>query len=54
MGWKDKAASNKKQQEETQKIFSSVTDGLKSIYKQKIRPLEVYYRYDNIINNIKK
>jgi len=44
MGWKE-SAHNKKHQEETQKIFSSVTDGLKSIYKQKIRPLEVYYSF---------
>lgn len=47
MSWKSKAANNKKQHDETQKIFSSVTDGLKTIYKTKIRPLEVYYRYFN-------
>lgn len=43
MGWKDN--TNRKQQEETQKIFTSVTDGLKTIYKQKIRPLEVHYSF---------
>jgi GTPase SAR1 family protein len=45
MGWRDKSTSNKKQYDETQKIFTSVTDGLKSIYKQKIRPLEVHYSF---------
>jgi len=45
VGWKDKASANRKHIEETEKIFTSVTDGLKGIYRQKIRPLEVYYNF---------
>lgn len=45
MGWKDRSKDKQRTHEETQKIFTSVTDGLKTIYKNKIRPLEVYYSF---------
>eukprot|EP01111_Echinosteliopsis_oligospora_P015488 TRINITY_DN6144_c0_g1_i1.p1 TRINITY_DN6144_c0_g1~~TRINITY_DN6144_c0_g1_i1.p1 ORF type:complete len:521 (+),score=139.57 TRINITY_DN6144_c0_g1_i1:59-1621(+) len=42
--WKQKAKD--KHQAESEVIFTSVTDGLKNIYKQKMKPVEQMYMYD--------